>query len=245
MEVWLVATIIVFLYILLILVLGWVAHRKLTQDVEDFFLYGRKAGFFILYFTVVSTYFSAFAFLGSTGFFYTHGIGFLDAGSWTIMAGIITYVLGPRVWGLGKSFGYLTPADMLADFYESEAVRICTAVISVAFTIFYIQGQALGLGYILSVATGDRVDIPTATAIMLLISVSYVILGGIRAVYWTDAIQGVWMYLAVWVGSLYLCYKLFGGPAALVARLVAERPIYSPSQAPPVTSPIRCGSVSW
>ena len=64
MEAWMVATTIIFLYLVFVLLLGWLAHRKLTVDIEDFFLYGRKAGFVILYFTVVSTYFSAFAFLG-------------------------------------------------------------------------------------------------------------------------------------------------------------------------------------
>jgi len=224
MEAWMVATTIIFLYLVFVLLLGWLAHRKLTVDIEDFFLYGRKAGFVILYFSVVSTYFSAFAFLGSAGFFYTHGIGFWDAGSWTIVAGIITYVIGPRIWGIGKRFGYITPADMLADFYESEFLRVLTAIVSVTFTIFYIQGQALGLGYILSVATGDRVSIPFATGIMLLVAVSYVIMGGIRAVFWTDVIQGIWMYIAVWVGALFLCYKLFDGPIGLSRELIANRP---------------------
>ena len=81
---------------------------------------------------------SAFAFLGSGGFFYTHGIGFWDAGSWTIMVGVITYGLGSRIWALGKRFGYITPADMLADFYQSEAVRIVVALVSVLFTILYL-----------------------------------------------------------------------------------------------------------
>ena len=48
--------------------------------------------------------------------------------------------------------------------------------------------------------------------------------GGLRAVYWTDVIQGIWMYIAVWAGSLLLTYKLFGGPIELWKRLMAERP---------------------
>ena len=224
MDVWVVATGLIFAYLIATIVLGVVANRRLAPDLEDFLLYGRKTGFMILYFTVVATFHSAFAFLGSGGFFYTHGIGFWVAGSWTVLFGALTYVLGTRIWALGKRFGYFTPADMLADFYESEAVRVIVAVVSVGFTILYIQVQARGLGYILSVASGGRISFELGTLILLVVSAGYLIAGGLRAVYWTDVLQGAWMYVAVWAGALVLTYKLFGGPLALWRRVAAERP---------------------
>ncbi len=224
MEVWMVATGLIFCYLLVTIVIGIVANKRLSIDLEDFLLYGRKAGFVVLYLTIVATYHSAFAFLGSGGFFYRHGIGFWDAGTWTVLVGAITYVLGSRIWALGKKFNYVTPADMLADFYESEAVRVVVALVSVVFTILYIQVQAQGLGYILSVASGDRISFELATLILLLIAAAYLMAGGLRAVYWTDVVQGVWMYVAVWVGALFLAYKLFGGPLQLWRRVATERP---------------------
>ena len=224
MDPWVVTTGLIFAYLLVTILLGVVANRRLTGNLEDFLLYGRKAGFVVLYLTVVATYHSAFAFLGSGGFFYTHGIGFWDAGEWTVLVGAITYVLGSRIWALGKRFGYITPADMLADFYESEAVRVVVAVVSVLFTILYIQVQAQGLGYILSVASGDRISFELGTLILLVVAAAYLMAGGLRAVYWTDVVQGVWMYVAVWVGALVIAYKLFGGPLQLWRRVAAERP---------------------
>lgn len=219
-----VATGLIFIYLIATIVIGVLANRKGTANMEDFFLYGRQAGFIVLYLTVVATFHSAFAFLGSGGFFYTHGIGFWMAGTWTVLVGAITYTLGTRIWALGKKFGYITPADMLADFYESEAVRTVVALVSVLFTLIYIQVQAQGLGYILSVATGDRIPFEVASLILLVVAAGYLMVGGLRAVYWTDVIQGVWMYIAVWAGSLLLTHRLFGGPVELWRRLVAERP---------------------
>ena len=224
MESWVVATGLIFTYILITIVLGFLANRAMTVDLEDFFLYGRQAGFVVLYLTVVASYHSAFAFLGSGGFFYTHGIGFWEAGTWTLLVGAITYTLGVRIWALGKRFGYMTPADMLADFYESEAVRVVVALVSVLFTILYIQVQAQGLGYIISVASGDRISFEMGTLVLLAVAGGYLMAGGLRAVYWTDVIQGVWMYVAVWVGALVLAERLFGGPLALWRRVAEERP---------------------
>ena len=224
MEPWGVSTSLIFVYLLATIVIGVLANRKGAANLEDFFLYGRQAGVVVLYLTVVATFHSAFAFLGSGGFFFTHGIGFWMAGTWTVLVGAVTYTLGTRIWALGKKFGYITPADMIADFYESETVRVVVALVSVLFTLLYIQVQAQGLGYILSVATGDRISFEAASLILLAVAAGYLIVGGLRAVYWTDVIQGIWMYVAVWAGSLVLVYRLFGGPGELWRRLSAERP---------------------
>ena len=230
MPAWIVATGLIFGYLVVTILLGIVANRRMTVDLEDFLLYGRRAGFVVLYLTVVATYHSAFAFLGSGGFFYTHGIGFWDAGAWTVLVGAISYVLGTRIWALGKRFGYVTPADMLADFYESEAVRVTVALVSVVFTILYIQVQAQGLGYIISVAGGEnqlgepRISFEAGTLILLIVAAAYLMAGGLRAVYWTDVVQGVWMYVAVWVGALVIAFEVFDGPINLWRRVAAERP---------------------
>ena len=68
MESWVVATGLIFAYIFVTIVLGFLANRAMSVDLEDFLLYGRKAGFVVLYLTVVASYHSAFAFLGSGGF---------------------------------------------------------------------------------------------------------------------------------------------------------------------------------
>jgi len=224
MEAWVVATGMIVLYLVLTIVLGIVANRRLTGDMEDFLLYGRKAGFVVLYLTVVASFHSAFAFLGSGGFFYTHGVGFWAAGTWTLLVGAITYVIGTRIWALGKAFGYMTPADLLADFYESDAVRVTVAVVSVVFTILYIQVQAQGLGYILNVASGDRISFEAGTLILLIAAAVYLMAGGLRAVYWTDVLQGIWMYVAVWLGAIVLSYELFGGPLELWRAVSEQRP---------------------
>ncbi|SVC17046.1 uncharacterized protein METZ01_LOCUS269900, partial [marine metagenome] len=223
-EAWVVAPGLIVAYLLATIVLGVIANRRMRVDLEDFLLCGRRVGFVVLYLTVVASFHSAFAFLGSGGFFYTHGVGFWAAGTWTLLVGAITYVLGTRIWVLGKAFGYITPADMLADFYESELVRVGVAIVSVVFTILYIQVQAQGLGYIINVASDGRISVELGTLVLLVVAAAYLMVGGLRAVYWTDVLQGIWMYVAVWVGALVLSYELFGGPLDLWRRVSAERP---------------------
>jgi solute:Na+ symporter, SSS family len=112
----------------------------------------------------------------------------------------------------------------IADFYESEGVRVAVAVVSVVFTILYIQVQAQGLGYIINVASGGRISFEIGTAILLAVAGSYLMAGGLGAVYWTDVPQGIWMYLAVWIGAIVLSYELFGGPLELWRAVSEQHP---------------------
>ncbi len=211
-------------YLLITLVIGVVANRRAEGTLEDYLLYGRKASLPLLFLTMVATYHSAFAFLGSSGFFYNHGIGFWVAGTWTVLVGAITYTYGTRIWRLGKQFGYITPADLLADAFESETVRLLVAMISVVFSILYIQVQAQGLGYIISVASENRISFEAGSAILLTVAALYLMLGGLRAVYWTDALQGVWMYVAVWAGALAITFHFWSSPAEMLRQVALQRP---------------------
>jgi len=225
-EPWLVSTLILAAYMLLTLVLGWVAGRQLEVDIEDFFLYGRKAGFLVLYLAVVATYHSAFAFLGAPAYFYRHGLGFLDAGCWTLLVGILTIVYAPRIHQLGRAFRCLTPADLFAAYFRHPAVRPVIALLCMAFSVFYIQVQSMGLGYILTSISGGRIPFPLAVGILLGVAAVYVMTGGLRAVYWTDVLQGVWMYAAVWLGAGYILFTQFDSIPAFWREVAAKSPAH-------------------
>lgn len=132
---------------------------------------------------------------------------------------------------------------MLADFYESEAVRVAVAAISVVFTILYIQAQAQGLGYIINIASDGRVGLELGTLILLVVAAVYLMAGGLRAVYWTDVLQGIWMYIAIWVGALVLSYELFGGRWNCGVQFQNSGRICSPYQVRRVSSRRVCGLV--
>jgi len=92
------------------------------------------------------------------------------------------------------------------------------------FLIPYMVVQAMGLGYITNVASAGRISVEAAIIFFMLIVCAYVVAGGLRAVYWTDFIQGIWMFLAIWLGGLALTFALWGGPGNLFAELAKVKP---------------------
>ena len=226
MEAWEWVTSIIIVYSLIVVGLGYLAWRRFRHTVEDFFLLSRRVGFIVLFLTLAATYHSAFAFLTSVAVFSKSGISFWVAASiWTPLAAVSGYVLGRRFHLIGKARGHITPADLLADFYESEALRIITALLMATFVIAYMVVQSLGLGIVLSVGSGGHISLAWASFFFLLVTIFYLVVGGNRAAFWTDALQGVWMYIGVWAAGLFIVYKFFpGGVSELMHDVRAVNP---------------------
>ncbi|HDI02204.1 MAG TPA: sodium:solute symporter family protein, partial [Ignisphaera sp.] len=223
MEAWVFVTTIIIAYSLFCIGIGYVAGRKFRKTLEDFFVLSRTAGLIVVFLAIASTYHSAFAFLTSVAVFSASGISFwIAAMAWTTLAALWGYYYGKRAFVLGKAKGFITPADMLADFYGSEAIRIITALVQALFIIAYIVVQAIGLGIILSIGSGGKIPYELASLILMLVAALYVVLGGLRAAYWTDVLQGIWMYIGVWLAGIIITFKFFPGGVGELFSAVKE-----------------------
>ncbi len=192
--------------------IGYVAGRRFKKTIEDFYVLSRTAGLIVVFLSIASTYHSAFAFLTSVAVFSAAGISFwIAAMAWTTLAALWGYIYGKRMFLLGKAKGFMTPADVMSDYYESKVLGLITAIVQAVFIIAYIVVQAMGLGIILSVGSGGHIPYTLASLILMLVAAVYVILGGLRAAYWTDVLQGVWMYIGVWLAGVIILFKFFPG----------------------------------
>src|SRR5699024_1068777 len=120
------------------LIIGFIASRKSKDSCDDYFIEGRGMGSVAAFFTVLAVWLSAFAFLVSNGSFYVEGPVYLTAFAWNILFGYLYFVVGNRIWFLGKKFNYVTPFDFLGDFYNNEKVRIIVGLIVIIFKIFFV-----------------------------------------------------------------------------------------------------------
>ncbi|MEM3832045.1 MAG: sodium:solute symporter family protein [Thermoprotei archaeon] len=224
-EAWQITTSILFLYVIFMILISYYSTKILRKSLEDFYLLSRRAGLIVLFLAIASTYHSAFAFLTSVATFATTGVTFwIGSFAWTILAGIVSYIIGKRVYILGKNRGYISPSDLLADRYNSELLRVITAIVWAIFVIGYITVQAIGLGIIMSIGSGGRISYEIGALIFTLATALYVAIGGLRAAYWTDVAQGIWMYLGVWLAGLIIMYKFFPGVSDLFIAVREVKP---------------------
>jgi len=197
------------IYFILLLTLGFFAHKRSKKTAEDYFLANRKFGPIILFFTLAATNFSAFTFLGFAGNAYKTGFGQygIMAFGTGIMA-IMFFVIGRRVWFLGKKKGYMTPPELIGDHFKSSSLRVLFMVVMVAFTIPYLAVQAIGSGLIIQSMT--NVNWQVGAVLTVVVITVYVLFGGMKASGWTDVLQGFIMIFSLTVAIFFIAGSLGG-----------------------------------
>jgi SSS family solute:Na+ symporter len=205
----------VVVYGLIIMAIGIISARKSQKTAQDYFLGNRGFGTFILLMTISATFFSMYSFLGAYGITYRTGVNFLNQGWWMLMfIGWSGYVFGSRIWLLGRRFGFITPADLLSHYYGGNLVRILVAIIGILAVFPYAAIQFSGVGKVFESFTGGLVPYIAGVLFVLIFTAIYTLIGGMRAVAWTDAAQGLFFSIIMVFITIWAFGKLGGiGPA--------------------------------
>ena len=185
------------LYLLLTTFLGIRAHFKSKPSADDYFVAERSVSWFHLGLTLFASWFSTLAFIAVAGFNYSRGVEWYFAqGTFWMLAPLAVWILGRRIWLLGKQHGYITPGDLLDDRYNSTLLRRLCGAISIFALLPYIMVQMVGIGKVLEVSTNGAISFPLGVMIAAVATALYTVLGGVRAIIWTDIIQGL-LFLGV------------------------------------------------
>lgn len=214
----------VLLYFAFLLGLGLLARMRggKNRGGEEYFVAGRSFKPILLFFTMAATNFSAFFFLGFSDAAYRYGFGEYGVMALgTAFMPIMFYIIGRRVWRLGKEKGYTTAPELLGGETGSRELQWLAMSVMVLFTLPYLAVQASGAGYILQSLAG--IDPIAGAIVVVLVIASYVSLGGMRGSGWTDVVQGALMFAAMILVGLFISSAL-GGFAGAGERAFAANP---------------------
>ena len=230
MESWAIAFVIIFAYLVFMLIIGawsYLKSKKIApESTEEYFLMGKNIGPFLLFWTTLATMQSTFAFLGATGKFYVEGVGFLVlALSQGVLMATLTYTIGHRLWALGKERNYLTPADFIDDRYRGKDLRMLVGFVQAFFTLFYLAMQFVGSSQAITGITQGHVSYLTALVLIVIVTGVYTALGGMRAVVWTDFVQGV-LLLVMSIASVLVIVSKLGGVEVIFTKMLQTNPDY-------------------
>lgn len=200
--------VILIVYLFALLGLALYASKQDKKNIKDFAT-GGGLGIFILTLTFSATYHSAYAFMGAGGFVYKNGIGWWCNGLWTVLPGVLFWIWGRRFWYLGKRYGYFSISDYASDVYQSKTIGMLVTLITMVFTIPYVAIQAIGCSYIFQTVSGGVLSYTVGALIFFAIMIVLVWLGGMKGVAITDAAQGIFMFVGLLGGSLWVILANF------------------------------------
>jgi solute:Na+ symporter, SSS family len=211
------------LYLLMLIAFGVVGYRRGTDTEDDYYLAGRGQGWIVSSLTIMATFFSSFALLGAPGMVYRDGAVFALFSLNVPVAGAGIYIIGSRIRKLGQERGYVTPTDMIVDHYDSPvALRLLVVLIGVLYAVPYVVIQIQAGGILSRQMFGSEAAFETGAIILAIITMAYIMGGGMRSVAWTDVVQGVLLVGGMLLGG-FCVVAVLGGPIEFFKR-VAELP---------------------
>ena len=177
----------------------WAGMRsaKLVHTVTDFFIAGRQLSLWLFILAATATSFSGWTFMGHPGLVYRDGFQYAYASFYAIAIPFTGVLFLKRQWMLGKRFGYLTPGEMLADYFRGDAIRLLTVLIALLFSIPYLGVQLNASGYLFNVLTDGLVGQNVGMWLLALTMLVYLTMGGLRAVAYVDALQCALMAIGI------------------------------------------------
>ncbi len=183
----------VFAYLAIVIYIGVFAFRRKVGEhpAEDYFLANRSLGQFVFLLSLFGTNMTAFAILGSSGHAFANGIVTygLMASSSALIVPLSLFLIGTRVWALGKRFGFITPVQMFRDRWECGHIGTVITVVQAALLVPYIIIGVMGGGTALYAISGGRIPFWIGGAVVAMVVMIYVFFGGMRGTAWVNTFQ--------------------------------------------------------
>ncbi|MFP4458342.1 MAG: sodium:solute symporter family transporter [Candidatus Zixiibacteriota bacterium] len=196
-------------YFIVILIIGFIARTKLSASPNEYFLSGRNLSGILLIGTMIATNFSAFTVYGTSGAGYRDGYSFFPImGFGTGFMALSFWVIGKKAWKIAKDKNLISPPELIGELYGNRLLNIIFAFVMIIFTIPYLALQPMAAGYVLQELFG--IEYFTGCIIVTAIILLYTLRGGMKAVVWTDLLQGSLMFILLFI-SIILVSRHNGG----------------------------------
>ncbi len=233
-------------YLALLIGLGVFSQRRFRGTSSDYFVATRSIGPFLLLMSVFGTTMTAFALVGSTGKAYELGIGVygLMASSSGLVHSLVFFLVGMKLWAIGKRYGYVTQIQYFRARLASNGLGWLLFPVLVGLVIPYLLIGVVGAGVVVrGVTVGMFPDLfpgtpnPATGAMMfpgavppwlagLVVSavvLFYIFLGGLRGAAWANAFQTI-VFMTTGVIAFALISNKLGGLRAATEQVVLNAP---------------------
>lgn len=217
---------IVWLGIFAILYIAFCIHRAKQsapqgKTASDYFIAGRSLAPMVFILAATAATFSGATFLAQPAHIYASGFPYAFTSLYAITIPLAGLLVMRRQWMLGKRFGYVTPGEMLSDYFGSGVLRLLILAIAVCIAIPFLGLQLFASGVLLNTLSDGLVPIRLGAAAMAALLLVYVLWGGLRGVAYVAIVQALLLILGIaLVGAIALMQvggwsRLIDGMAAL------------------------------
>jgi len=187
---------------------------------------GRSIPFIAFLMAATAASFSGWTFVGHPGLIWKVGLVYAFASFYVLTIPITGAFFAKRNWLMGKRYGFITPGDMFAYYYNNELVRWLTVLAALLYSIFYSGIQLIAASKLFYWCAG----VPPFWGLIFMAFIVwfYVVTGGLKASTWVGVLQ----FLLLVIGIILLGYYVvtsdaIGGWSGMSASLKTLDPKFS------------------
>lgn len=196
-------------YLLGMIGVGYYFYQKGEDGVTEYFLAGKRAPWYLVAASFFATGMGAGATIGLAESVYQQGTiaaAWKYGGTYAVVGILLLVVL--LAGKLPNTTGVTIPG-ILGDRYDSKTRNLTTLFIVLMF-LGTLGAQWLAIGTIISFFLPNMLTVLQAAVIGAIIVTLYTLLGGMSAVMWTDLVQGVILFVGLWLLAALAIPKLGG-----------------------------------
>ena len=215
------ALIFIGIYLSTLIIIGFFGyHARQENTLKDFYLAGNGFGLVVISLTFYATQYSGNTLFGYSGMTYRIGYAWIMCVHFMTAIVACYLIFAPKLYKRARRYNYITPTDYLQHRFGSNSLNIIVTVIMVFVLSNYLLAQLMAMGRAMQGLSSADPNIAYQQGVILLtlIMVIYGTLGGIRAVAWTDVIQGSILIVGLIV-LLFMLFKQFGSISLATATI--------------------------
>jgi SSS family solute:Na+ symporter len=220
--------------------IAFYARKYGVSEHADYFIAGRSIGGVISALTYAATTYSAFMMVGLVGLAYASGVG---AAGFELLYLVGTLFLlsyySPKIWRLSKEHNVVSPAELLSVKY-GRVTAVLASTISLIALIPYTSSQVIGVSLLLEKSGAMQYE--AAIAVTAILIAFWALIGGLRGVAWTDALQGLIMLTAAVIVVIWVYFWGFGAGLEFTSQVSSlGELLYVPNK---IWTPLRFAALS-
>jgi Na+/proline symporter len=184
---------------------------------------GRSIPFIAFLMAATAASFSGWTFIGHPGLIWRDGLAYAFASFYVLTIPITGAFFAKRNWLMGKRYGFITPGDMFAYYFNSEAARWLTVFTAFLYSMFYSAVQLMASAALFHWVAG--VPVTFGAIFMAFIVWFYVCSGGLKASTWVGVLQFILLVGGIiLLGYYVITSDAIGGWTAFTKNLMEMAP---------------------
>lgn len=197
-------------YAVLLIGIGWFIGKH-VKNASDFFVGNRQFSWKLLFTTLIAANIGAGSTVGVTGLAFKHGVSsWWWIGCSAMGSVLLAYIVGPKIWAIGKKYNLYTMGDYL-DLRYARIFRGITSSMMVIGTLALFSGQLIGISWILNVVAA--IDTTTGIIIGALVVTLYFMAGGILSATIVNIVEVAVIFAGFCLAAPFALNSIGGWPA--------------------------------